>query len=549
MSSFSRRRALLSTAGAAAGAGLLPGPAAAAREAAAAGPGPVSVKPDDARYADLISGLNQRWVAAPERIVLPTTTRQVVELVQDAVNRDKRISIQGGGHCFEDFVFNSEVEVVINMSRMNRIHFDPERQAFAVEGGATLLNVYETLYEGWGVTIPGGACYSVGVGGHVSGGGYGMLSRTHGLTVDHLDAVEVVVVDASGRARSVVAGRDPDDPNHDLFWAHTGAGGGNFGVITKYWFRTPGTTGSAPGALLPTPPAEVFVTMVSWPWEDVSKAGFTALLEFYGSWLERHKDVTSPYRDMCVWLMPNHQSTGDIALIAQLDATLPDAPRLLTDFLAGLNRALGVSDTPGVPEATGATHRSTYATTQRLPWLRATRYVGTSSPTQTDPNMRGKHKSAYHRRGFTRQQIETIYEHLTRSPQSARIAGLVIPSTGGRIAEVDPAATAVAQRDSIMKVTYETYWYDESDDAANIAWVRGVYGDVYAATGGVPVPGERTDGCYVNYPDSDIGDPRYNRSSVPWHDLYFKGNYRRLQEVKRRWDPNDVFRHRQSVRA
>ncbi|MEU7722207.1 FAD-binding oxidoreductase [Streptomyces tibetensis] len=549
MSSFSRRRALLSTAGAAAGAGLLPAPAATAREAAAAGPGPVSVKPDDARYADLISGLNQRWVAAPEQIVLPTTTRQVVELVQDAVNRDKRISIRGGGHCFEDFVFNSEVEVVINMSRMDGVHFDPERQAFAVEGGATLLRVYETLYEGWGVTIPGGACYSVGVGGHVSGGGYGMLSRTHGLTVDHLDAVEVVVVDASGRARSVVAGRDPDDPNHDLFWAHTGAGGGNFGVITKYWFRTPGRAGSAPGALLPEPPAEVLVTMASWPWEDVSKAGFTALLEFYGSWLERHKDVTSPYRDMCVWLMPNHQSTGDIALIAQLDATLPDAPRLLTDFLTGLNGALGVSDTPGVPEATGGTHRSTYATTQRLPWLRATRYVGTSSPTQTDPNLRGKHKSAYHRRGFTRQQIETIYEHLTRSPQSARIAGLVIPSTGGRIAEVDPAATAVAQRDSIMKVTYETYWYDESDDAANIAWVRGVYSDVYAATGGVPVPGERTDGCYVNYPDSDLGDPRHNRSSVPWHDLYFKGNYRRLQQVKRRWDPNDVFRHRQSVRA
>ncbi len=548
MSSMNRRRLLLTGSGAAMGIGLVPSPAAAARTRPAM-PGAVTVTPDDARYTDLISGLNQRWVAAPDRIVLPTTTRQVVELVQDAVDRELRISVRGGGHCFEDFVFNSEVDVVINMSRMNAVSFDEIRQSFAVEGGATLLHVYESLYEGWGVTIPGGACYSVGVGGHVSGGGYGMLSRAHGLTVDHLDAVEVVVVDASGKARSVVAGRDPGDPNHDLFWAHTGAGGGNFGVITKYWFRTPGSTGRDPGALLPRPPAEVFVTMASWPWEDVSKEGFIGLLEFYGSWLERHKDVSSPYKDMCVWLMPNHQSAGDIALIAQMDATVPDASRLLTDFLDQLNQALGVSDTPRVPERTNGTYRSKYATTQRLPWLRATRYVGTVSPTQTDPNMRAKHKSAYHRRSFTRRQIETIYEHLTRSPQKARIAGLVMPSTGGRIAEVDPTATAVAQRDSIMKVTYETYWYDESDDAANIAWVRGVYADVYADTGGVPVPGERTDGCYVNYPDSDLGDARFNRSSVPWHDLYFKANYRRLQDVKRRWDPDNVFRHRQSVQA
>ncbi|WP_320783444.1 FAD-binding oxidoreductase, partial [Streptomyces sp. CRN 30] len=341
--------------------------------------------PDDARYGDLTSGLNQRWSASPERIVLPATTAEVVTAVQDAVDRGRRISVRGGGHCFEDFVFHSDVDVVIDMSRMASVDFDDEQQAFAVEGGATLLQVYETLYEGWGVTLPGGACYSVGVGGHVSGGGYGMLSRAHGLTVDHLHAVEVVVVDADGRARSVVASRDPADPHHDLFWAHTGGGGGNFGVITTYWFRTPGTTGTAPGALLPTPPSEVYVTMVAWPWEDVGKAGFVGLLEAYGTWLERHRDSSSPYKDMCVWLMPNHRSVGDIALIAQLDATVPDAPALLTAFLTSLNRALGVDDTPGVPDRTGGTHRSTYATTRRLPWLRATRYRDYSQCTGLQP--------------------------------------------------------------------------------------------------------------------------------------------------------------------
>ncbi|MEU1054393.1 FAD-binding oxidoreductase [Streptomyces sp. NPDC005876] len=553
MTGLNRRRFLLSGSGAAVGAAVTAaGPAsaapAAARPAGTAGPEAVVVTRADSRFGDLISGLNQRFVADPDRVVLPRTTEQVVDAVQRAVDEGKRISIRGGGHCFEDFVFHSDTRVVIDMRLMDRVSFDTDRSAFAVEGGATLLHVYECLYQGWGVTLPGGACYSVGVGGHVSGGGYGMLSRAHGLTVDHLHAVEVVVVGADGRARGVVATRDPDDPHHDLFWAHTGAGGGNFGVITRYWFRSPDATGDDPRALLPRPPAEVFIASAAWPWDDITKDGFTGLLEHYGTWLEEHSDAASPYAGLCSWLMPNHRAAGDITLLAQMDATAADAPGLLRDFCDGLNTALGLADSVRVPDRVGTPARSRHFTVQRLPWLRATRYVGTGSPTQTDPNMRGKHKSAYHRKGFTRAQIDTIHEHLTTAGQHSRIAGLVIPSTGGRIASVAPGATAVAQRDSIMKVTYEAYWDDPADDAANIRWVREVYADVYAATGGVPVPDDRTDGCYVNYPDADLGDPRFNRSAVPWHHLYYKDNYRRLRQVKRRWDPNDVFRHRQSVR-
>jgi FAD/FMN-containing dehydrogenase len=62
------------------------------------------------------------------------------------------------------------------------------------------------------------------------------------------------------------------------------------------------------------------------------------------------------------------------------------------------------------------------------------------------------------------------------------------------------------------------------------------------------VPGEVVDGCYVNYPDADLSDPMWNTSGVPWHGLYFKDNYARLQRAKSAWDPGEVFRHRQSVR-
>lgn len=250
-----RRSVLAGTAAAIAATSLEAGPAAATATAAPTAPGPdaVTVLPGDPRYADLVVGNNSRWVARPDSVRLVRTTEQVVRAVQEAVDAGKRISVRSGGHCYTDFVYHPEVRVVIDTSLLDTVGYDEELKAFEVGAGATLLQLYDGLFKGWGVTIPGGMCYSVGAGGHISGGGYGMLSRRHGLTVDHLYAVEVVVVDANGTARSVVATREADDPHHDLWWAHTGGGGGNFGVITRYWFRSPGATGTDPSALLPRP--------------------------------------------------------------------------------------------------------------------------------------------------------------------------------------------------------------------------------------------------------------------------------------------------------
>ena len=70
-----------------------------------------------------------------------------------------------------------------------------------------------------------------------------------------------------------------------------------------------------------------------------------------------------------------------------------------------------------------------------------------------------------------------------------------------------------------------------------------------AGTGGVPAPGERTDGALINHPDADLADPALNTSGVPWSTLYYKENYPRLQRVKAEWDPRDVFHHALSIRA
>ncbi|WKU46105.1 BBE domain-containing protein [Streptomyces sp. VNUA116] len=116
---------------------------------------------------------------------------------------------------------------------------------------------------------------------------------------------------------------------------------------------------------------------------------------------------------------------------------------------------------------------------------------------------------------------------------------------------VAPGATAVPQRDSILKCQYQTYWKERAEDPLHLQYMRDFYADVYAPAGGIPeisdaVHDRGTDGAYVNYPDTDLGvasdpDPAYPR-------LYYKGNYARLQEVKKYWDPKNHFHHKQSIR-
>ncbi|MFJ6291730.1 FAD-binding oxidoreductase [Streptomyces griseoviridis] len=545
-----RRSVLAGTAAAIAAATLEDAPSAAAapHTPSAAGPHAVTVLPDDPRYADLVVGNNARWKGRPDAVRLVRSTAQVVRAVQDAVDTGKRISVRSGGHCYADFVFNPEVRVVIDTSPLDTVAYDATRNALEVGAGATLLHTYSSLFKGWGVTIPGGMCYSVGMGGHISGGGYGMLSRRHGLTVDHLYAVEVVVVDAQGTARSVVASREDDDPHRDLWWAHTGGGGGNFGVVTRYWFRSPDASGSDPSLLLPKPPKEVLVSALSLPWSELDKDRFTSLVRRFGAWHEQNSSPDSPAASLCSFLMMNHRANGSIGLLTQVDATVEGAETVLRDFLTRITSALpGTAVRPMAGPAGELGPLPGLFTPQRLPWLHSVTLLGTSNPTLTDPTLRGHHKSAYFRKNVTAAQAGSMYRHLTRTDHDNAASMVVLLSYGGKINSVASGGTASAQRDSLFKGLFQSFWSDAGGDAANIGWTRAVYGDVFSSSGGYPVPGAATDGCYINYPDADITDPAVNTTGVPWHSLYYKGNYPRLQQVKAVYDPGNVFRHSQSI--
>ncbi|MER6640094.1 FAD-binding protein [Streptomyces microflavus] len=510
-------------------------------------PGAV-IPPSDPRYEVLITGINKRFVAHPEHIKMIRSAHDAEDAVRRAFRQGKRVSVRSGGHCVADFTCNPEVEVILDFSEMNAVEYDYRRRAFVVEAGARLYNVYEALYKGWGVTLPGGICHSVGIGGHVAGGGYGLLSRAHGLVVDHLLAVEVVVVDARGRVRTVIATRHEDDPNRDLWWAHTGGGGGNFGLITRYWFRSPGATGSDPGKQLVNPPKRVIAHSFDVPWSKLTEAKFTRLMKNVGSWHEHNSGPESPYRHLSSLFNVNSRAHGRLSLYTQIDADIPDARRLLDDYLAAVMAGVGIKPVATTKPSGELAAMPGFLEPRELPWLAAARMVGAPDPVGANPEARVGLKSAYYKKNFTDHQVATFWKYLSDPTLTGVDSTLVVLSFGGRINSVAEEATSSAQRSSVIKVIFQNIWAFEKDDDRFMRWIRAFYEDTYQHTKGVPAIDDVTDGCYINYPDMDLADPQYNTSGVPWYTLCYKDNYPRLQRVKRRWDPSDFFRHSMSVR-
>jgi len=497
---------------------------------APAPPGRVTVTADDPRYDYLRDrGCNRRLASRPKVIHQVFTAQQTEEAVAESVAASRRITVRSGGHCLESLVDRADVASLIDVSRLNSVYYDPEHAAFSVESGAQLGDIYKQLYLGYGVVVPGGTCPTVGIAGYTQGGGFGALCREQGLIVDHLYGVEVVVVDAVGRTRTVLATREPDDPNRDLWWGHTGAGGGNFGVVTRFLFRSPHATGDDPQAALPTPPGRSLVSTVRWSWDGMTERDFTRLIDNHGAWHAEYSAAGSPYASLYSSLVLSSRAAGTLSLVAEMDGTAPNAAAMLDAYLDAVHAGV---------RAPRTVDRRT------MPWITAVYSDLFGSVSLTDNRYKGK--GAYLRRPYSADQAAVMYRHLA-DPSFTGRGAVNLLSYGGRINAVDPAATAVAQRDSILKAYTGAAWADPARDEEHIAWVRGIYQEMHAATGGVPVPDDTTDGSYINYPDIDLTDPAWNTSGVPWHTLYFKDNYARLQQVKAAYDPGNVFRHPLSI--
>ena len=494
----------------------------------------IRIGPAHPRYLAIVDKrFNKRFSASPDYVRLVSSTDQVISAVEEAVGEGRRLAVTSGGHCLEGFVSDPSVRVIIDVSPMKRVYYDTKMGAVAVEAGATVGETFRALFDTWGVVIPLGEHPDIGMGGHVAGGAFGFLCRQLGLAADYLYAVEVVTVDEDGHARSVVATREPSDPNRDLWWAHTGGGAGNFGVVTRYWFRSPAATGDDPATLLPRAPESITTFKAEWNWNDIDQPSFLRLLRNHGSWCERNSDADAPNATLWALLEVHRKQFGKI-IVRGVSTAGAAAERQADEHLAALGE--------GVAALSG--REST-----RMSWLEFALNPMPDLFAAPPGGVSVKVKDALLKKRFTDRQIGVAYDYLTRTDHDVMGGMLGFATYGGRINTVAADATASAQRDSILDIACTTGWLDPQEAATNLIWVRAFYQDLFAESGGVPVPGDAYDGSFINHPDVDHTDPALNTSGVPWHTLYYKENYPRLQRIKARWDPRNVFRHALSIRV
>ena len=494
------------------------------------------IGPEDSRYTDLARrNFNKRFDGKPDYFRLVSSTADVIDALQHAVDKKLRVVVRSGGHCLENFVSDAEVRAVIDTSPMTGVSWDSKMKAFAIEPGTTLGEAYRKLAVGWNVLLPAGQSPDIGVGGHALGSAFGFVHRTHGLAVDYLYAIELVYIDANGIAQSVVATREPTDPNRELLWAHTGCGGGNFGIVTRYWFRAHDSDGRDAMRAMPGAPEMVVTRKAEWNWDDIDEASFATLVRNFGTWCEQNADANSPNATLFGVFTAPRKGQGKIELRAMSIAGA-NAEQQIDAHFAAIDAGVGKIHT-------GDVQRSSWLTfaVNPFPDLYATSpggvAVGFAKLKMKDALLRQRHSD---------KQIAVMYEYLTRA--NANVGGGVGFATyGGRINTIASNATAAAQRNSIMDTSYSAGWMNADDESRSVQWVRELYRDLFSATGGVPVPNEQTEGAMINHPDADIANPEWNTSGVSFGAIYYGENYPRLQQVKAKWDARNVFRHALSI--
>ena len=506
----------------------------------------ITITPQDPRYQTLKRSRNLRLPASDadfaSRIELCENASDAADALQRIIDAGLRPTVRSGGHCYEDFVVNNPGGAILDFSLLQESHLPEDGTRYRINAGKQLGDIYLDLYKRYGVTIPAGTCYAVGAGGHISGGGYGLLSRLHGLTVDWVSAVDILTVDANGK---VTTRRVDKQHNPDLFRACRGSGGGNFGVITAFLFDK-----------LPQAPQEVVHAGLSFDWATMTEDRFATILTTYGHYWETRGKDPDTYGLFSI-LDIAHASTKRLGLSLQFcnpDGTCKDLS-VVNEFLSLFSPC---NPSPGAPASAGErviAHASakgepcaeSYSMSRRL-WLDAT--IGDGGG---EGSGRAKYKSTYMKKNFTVEETKCIYKYMTHDVPGVDLRGffLAIDSYGGAVNQAQLAEeTAIWQRSSVMKLQFQSYWQNAEDDAGRLKWLKEFYSDLYSGSNvdpryaSTPYPGEHYEGCYINYPDSDMLAYSF------WPQLYY-GNqslYPFLQSVKRRYDPNNIFHHAMSVR-
>ncbi|GMN32977.1 hypothetical protein TIFTF001_048235, partial [Ficus carica] len=174
----------------------------------------------------------------PTAIITPSHASHIQATVFCSKEHGVQIRIRSGGHDYEGLSYTSynnkknvtSLFVVIDLRHLSSISVDVESQSAWVQTGATLGQLYYRIAEkSENLAFPAGDCHTVGMGGQIGGGGYGYLTRKHGLAADNV--LDAEIIDAQGRIL------DRKSMGEDLFWAIRGGGAASFGIVLAWKVR------------------------------------------------------------------------------------------------------------------------------------------------------------------------------------------------------------------------------------------------------------------------------------------------------------------------
>jgi FAD/FMN-containing dehydrogenase len=185
------------------------------------------VLPDDPTYPIARRVWNAAIDRHPAGIAICADAEDVVVALRIAAEHGIPITSRGGGHNVAGRSV-ADGALVLDLSGLRKVTVSASEAIATVQGGALWHHVdIETAR--FGLATTGGLVSSTGVGGFTLGGGTGWLMRRHGLAVDNLRAISLVLADG----RFV---RASEEEHPDLYWGLRGGGGG-LGIVTGFEFR------------------------------------------------------------------------------------------------------------------------------------------------------------------------------------------------------------------------------------------------------------------------------------------------------------------------
>src|SRR5579864_2758023 len=187
----------------------------------------------DAQYTAASAVWNAMVARSPGLIARCADVADVQAAVRAAGAAGLPAAVRCGGHSLAGFS-TCEGGLVIDLSLMRAVVVDPATRRAHFAGGC-LLGSVDAATQKYGLAFPSGVVSHTGAGGLVLGGGFGWLTRLHGLSCDNVEGLTVVTADGS-----VVHAHANE--NAELFWALRG-GGGNFGVVTEFEVKLHPLTG------------------------------------------------------------------------------------------------------------------------------------------------------------------------------------------------------------------------------------------------------------------------------------------------------------------